>query len=124
LNVLERISWPNCEPLYVTNTSHCKQETFIYEYPLHWVLLPTKDIQLIGSILLKHGRHFDHWNQPLNTCIHVCYLNCHEAGLCCCLVIHIGNLICPLQLFYFHLWPTYYWWLSYKSHMVSFPRRW
>jgi hypothetical protein len=35
---------------------------------------------------------------------------CHEAGLCCYLVVHIGNLLRPLQLFYFHLWPTH--WLS------------
>jgi hypothetical protein len=34
----------------------------------------------------------------------VCYLDCHEAGLCCYLVIHIENLLRPLQLFYFHLW--------------------
>jgi hypothetical protein len=40
----------------------------------------------------------------------VCYLDCHEAGLCCYLVIHIENLLRPLQLFYFHLWPAY--WLS------------
>jgi hypothetical protein len=40
----------------------------------------------------------------------VCYLDCHEAGLCCYLVIHIENLLRPLQLFYFHLWPIY--WLS------------
>jgi hypothetical protein len=33
----------------------------------------------------------------------MCYLDCHEAGLCCYLVIHIGNLLCPLQPFYFHL---------------------
>jgi hypothetical protein len=37
-----RISRPSCELLYATNTSHGKQETFIYECPLHWVLLPTK----------------------------------------------------------------------------------
>jgi hypothetical protein len=39
---LERISLPSCEPLYATNTSNCKEETFLYEYPLHWVLLSTK----------------------------------------------------------------------------------
>jgi hypothetical protein len=39
-----------------------------------------------------------------------CYLDCHEAGLCCYLVIHIENLLLPLLLFYFHLWPLY--WLS------------
>jgi hypothetical protein len=34
---------PSCEPLYATNTSHRKQQTFRYEYPLHWVMLPTKN---------------------------------------------------------------------------------
>jgi hypothetical protein len=32
---LDRISQPSCEPFYAINTSHCKQETFIYECPLH-----------------------------------------------------------------------------------------
>jgi hypothetical protein len=40
----------------------------------------------------------------------VCYLSSHEAGLCCCLVMHMENLLRQLQLFYFHLWPMY--WLS------------
>jgi hypothetical protein len=45
-NFLERISRPSCELLYATNTSHCKQETFIYKYLLHWVFsLPTKCAQ-------------------------------------------------------------------------------
>jgi hypothetical protein len=39
----------------------------------------------------------------------VCYLDCNEAGLCY-LMIHIENLLRPLQLFHFHLWPIY--WLS------------
>jgi hypothetical protein len=42
----------------------------------------------LASTLLKHGRHFDYWNQPLNMCMRICYLDCHEAGLCCYLVIH------------------------------------
>jgi hypothetical protein len=29
------ISRPNCEPLYATNTSNHKQETFFYEYTSH-----------------------------------------------------------------------------------------
>jgi hypothetical protein len=33
-NILERISRPSCQLLYVTNTSHHKQEIFLYEYPL------------------------------------------------------------------------------------------
>jgi hypothetical protein len=60
---------------------------------------------LFCSTLLKHGRHFDYWNQRLNTCKCVCYLDFHEAGLCCYLVIHVENLLHLLQLFYFHLWP-------------------
>jgi hypothetical protein len=65
---------------------------------------------LFGSSLLNDGRHFDYWNQPLNLRIRVCCLDCHEAGLCCYVVIHIETLLRPLQLFYFHLWPIY--WLS------------
>jgi hypothetical protein len=42
-DVTERISWSSCEPLYATNSSHPKQETFLYEYPLHQVLLPTEN---------------------------------------------------------------------------------
>jgi hypothetical protein len=52
-----------------------------------------------GITLLKHGCHFDYWNQPLNMCMHVCYQ-----------MIHIENLLCALQLFYFNLWHIY--WLS------------
>jgi hypothetical protein len=115
--VLERISRPSCESLYATNTSHHKQETFLYEYLLQWILLPTKKAHnrtpLFGSTLLKHGRHFVYWKQSLNMRVRVCCLDCHEAGLCCYLAIHIENLLHPLQLFYFHLWPIY--WLSVVS---------
>jgi hypothetical protein len=40
----------------------------------------------------------------------ICYPDCHEAGLCCYLVVRKESLLRPLQLFYFHLWPIY--WLS------------
>jgi hypothetical protein len=69
-----------------------------------------KSTLLFDCTLLKHGRHFDHWNQPLNMRMRVCYLDCHEARLCCYLIIHIEKLLHPLLLFYFHLWPIY--WLS------------
>jgi hypothetical protein len=58
---------------------------------------------LFCSTFLKHGRHFDYWNKPLNLRMRVCYLYCHEDGLCCYLVIYTENLLGPLQLFYFHL---------------------
>jgi hypothetical protein len=61
-----------------------------------------------GSLLLKHCGHFASWNQPLNMCIRVCYLNCYETRLYCYLVIHIENLLHQLHLFYFHLWPIYW----------------
>jgi hypothetical protein len=52
---------PSCEPLYKTNTSHCKEEKFLYRHPLHLVILPTKRHNrtlFFGSIHLKHGHHF------------------------------------------------------------------
>jgi hypothetical protein len=82
--------------LYSTSTSRRKQETFIYAYPLNWVLLPNKTYTrtlLFGS---KYSRHFDCWNQPLNMNMRVCYLDRHEAGLCCYLVIHCFTSICDL----------------------------
>jgi hypothetical protein len=63
---------------------------------------------LFGSTPFKHCCHFDYWNQPLN--MPICYQDCHETGLCCCLVIHIKNVLHPLQLLYLHLWSIY--WLS------------
>jgi hypothetical protein len=65
---------------------------------------------LFDSTLPKHGRQLDYWTQPLNFNMSVCYLDCHEAGLCCNLVIDTQTLLHPLQLSYFHLWPIY--WLS------------
>jgi hypothetical protein len=68
---------------------------------------------LFKSTPLMHGRHFAYWNQPLYMRMHICYLDCLEAELCCYLVIHTENLSRPLQLFYSHLWPIY--WLSLVS---------
>jgi hypothetical protein len=78
--------WTNYEPLYVKNTSHSKQETFLYEYPLHWVLLPTRNAQQNATILTTES--------SLWTCTCTsCYLDCHAAGLCCYLSICIENLL-------------------------------
>jgi hypothetical protein len=117
-NVLERISRPSYEPIFATNTSHRKHEIFIYEYPLHQSFCPQKThkkILLFCSTLLKLGHHFHYWNQPLNIRMRICYLAYHEAGLCCHLVIHIGNLLLPLQIFYFHLRPIY--WLFFVFYL-------
>jgi hypothetical protein len=117
------VSRHSCEPLRATNTSGRKQETFLYEYRLHGVFLPQlmhNRTPLFGSTILKHGHLFDYWNQPQNVRLRSCYLDCHEAGLCCYLVIHIETLLCPLQLFYFHLLPIY--WLS-LVYVISHYRR-
>jgi hypothetical protein len=50
----------------------------------------------LGSMLLEHGHQFYYWNQPLIICMRVCYLDHHEAGLCCYTVMNIKNLLHPL----------------------------
>jgi hypothetical protein len=34
---------------------------------------------LFGNTLLSHSRNFHCWNQPLNMCLRVFYLECHEG---------------------------------------------
>jgi hypothetical protein len=63
-----------------------------------------------GITLLKYGRHFDYRNQPLNVRMRARYLYCNEIVMPCHLVIHTEDLLHPLELFYFYLWPIY--WLS------------
>jgi hypothetical protein len=43
------------EVLYSTNTSHRKQKTFLYEYPLHRVLFPTKKRTTECCFLVVHS---------------------------------------------------------------------
>jgi hypothetical protein len=136
-NVLERIPRSSCELLYATNISHRKQETFLCEYPFAHKKTHNRAL-LFGSTLLRHSRHFYYWNQPLIRRMRVCYPDFHEGRLCCYLVILIGNLLHPLQLFHFHFWPTYWlslavsnglqasdvrplpdWWLQIWLHTVS-----
>jgi hypothetical protein len=96
---------------YPANTSTLNR--ILCDCTLYWDLLPIKSHNrtlLLGITLLKHGLHFNYSNQHLNVRMRLCYLNCHEVGLCCYLVIHIENLLHPFQLFYFHLCPIY--WLS------------
>jgi hypothetical protein len=40
--------------------------------------------------------------------------------LCCYLVIHTENLLHPIHMFYFHLWPTY--WLSFIYIIAYYTR--
>jgi hypothetical protein len=43
---------------------------------------------LIGIILLKQCRQFGYRKQPLNLRMRACYLDSHENGLRCYLVVH------------------------------------
>jgi hypothetical protein len=52
----------------------------------------------------------------------VCYLDYHEAGLYCHLVIHIENLLRPLQLFHFHSWPIYGLFVQWTSRWTAFDK--
>jgi hypothetical protein len=112
-NVLERISRPSREPLYATNTSNREQEIFLYGYTLHRVFAHKESTtEFCSSVVYTSSAvailttETIHWTCACASA----NLDCHEAGLCCYLVIHIENLLCPLQLYYFHLWPVY--WLS------------
>jgi hypothetical protein len=104
----------DCVALCATNNSHRKQETFLYEYLLHLVLLPIKNAQPNSFSAVIHTSstinilttHISLWTCACESA----KLDCHEAGLCCYLVVHIENLQRTLQLFYYHLWSIY--WLS------------
>jgi hypothetical protein len=89
------------QPLYETYTSRISL----------WISFCLEETHnrtlLFGSTPLKHGRHCDYWNQPQNMRMRIWYLEYHETGLRCYLVIHIEKLLRPLQLFYFHLWSNY-----------------
>jgi hypothetical protein len=77
---IEGISQPSCETFYTTNTSHHKQETYLYEYPCIELFCSQKSLNrtlLFGSKLHKDSCHVDYWNQPLNLGMCICYLVIH-----------------------------------------------
>jgi hypothetical protein len=47
----------------------------------------------------------------------VCYLDCHEAGMCCYLLTLIDNLIRPLELFYLRMRPIH--WRSLELRLAE-----
>jgi hypothetical protein len=81
---------------------HRKQKHFFINISCMESFCPQENAQQNAALryyTLKHGCHFEYWNGPLNMYMRACYLDCHEAKLCCSLVIHIENLLRPLQLF-------------------------
>jgi hypothetical protein len=100
------VSRPSCEPTWETLPT-VNRKYFVRNILCIESFCPQKmhNRTLLFCDILKHGRHFDYWNQPLNMRISICYLDYHETGLCCYLVMHIENLLRPLQLFYLNLCP-------------------
>jgi hypothetical protein len=115
---LERISLTSCEWLYATNTSHRKQETFFMTILcIECFFRQTKDTTKRCSsvvhaqaqlpfLLLKPA------SEHLNIRMRVCYLDCQEAGLCCYLVIHIGNPITSITTVL----------LPFVTYLLTLPR--
>jgi hypothetical protein len=106
-NVSQRISRPSydrftLETLPIVNREHFLLISFLL-CPFSTKKKTHKRTFLFGSIHLDHSRNFDYRNYPLNMRMRVCYLDCHELGLFCYLVIHTEDLLRPLQLFYFQL---------------------
>jgi hypothetical protein len=112
IEVAFHVSCPSCEPLYATNLSHRKQEYFFMNILcIESFTQKTRIRERCSSVVHASSTvEILTYETSLWTCARVCYLNCHETGLYYYLMIHIGNLLHLLQLFYFHLWPTY--WLS------------
>jgi hypothetical protein len=76
--------------LPAVNRKHLFMHRFCIEY-----FLPQETqnrTSIFGSILLKHCHYFDYWKQSLKMSMLVCYLDCHEAGLCCYLVIPVHKI--------------------------------
>jgi hypothetical protein len=121
LTVVWANSGPPFQPLrHQRNICHpvvnrLNRKTFLTNISCTESLCPQKrTTERYSSVVhFNHGRRFDYWNKPLNMRMRVCYLYCCEGGLCCYLVIQTENVLRPLQLFYFHLWPTY--WLALVS---------
>jgi hypothetical protein len=60
--VFQRICWPSCDPVYATNTSQRKQETYLYDTffaTSPFVHRKTHNGRLLfGNTHLNQGRHF------------------------------------------------------------------
>jgi hypothetical protein len=95
-NVLERISWRSSVPLHATNTSPVNKKKFF----MHILCIEYFCLQITRNRTLLFG----------NTTIAILTTKTSLPRLCCYLVIHIENILHPLQLLYLHLQIIY--WLS------------
>jgi hypothetical protein len=108
------VSRPSCEPLYMANTSLHKQETFLFEYPLHWVLTPTKNVQQNAALrwyILQAWSLF--WlMKPASEHAHVRLLPRMSWSWTVLLPIDTHRKPITSITAYFHLWHIY--WLSLR----------
>jgi hypothetical protein len=86
--VVNRFTW---QTLPTVNTKHFFMNILCIESSAH------NRTMLFCSNNLKHGNHFFYWNQPLNMRTRVCYLDCHEARLCCYFVIRKSKKSIPVR---------------------------
>jgi hypothetical protein len=85
-------TWQNfsasCEPLYATNSFHCKQELFLYEYRLHWVPLPT------------NKRTTERWSSVVHSSSTVAILTTETSLWTCVCIPRLSgswNLVLPID---------------------------
>jgi hypothetical protein len=87
--VANRFTW---QKLHTVNKKHFFMNIFCIESFCPW---KTHNITVLFGSTLKHGPHFDYWNQNVNMRMPVCYLQFHETGLCYYLLIHTEKLLRP-----------------------------
>jgi hypothetical protein len=85
-------------------------QTLLCEYPLHRIPFADKKrtTERCSSVVNSSSTSSFWILKPASEHVHVHLVTRLLRN--CYLVIHMKNPLCPLQLFYFHLWPIY--WLA------------
>jgi hypothetical protein len=63
------------QTLPTVNRKHFINKIWIKSFCLQ----KTHNRTVLFDSTLKHGHHLNYWNQPLNMCMRVCYLGCHDT---------------------------------------------
>jgi hypothetical protein len=120
-NVLQRISGPFPETftrptLPAVNIKHFFMSILCIE---SFIQKKTKNAEHRYSVVYPSStvEHFHHWNRPVIMPMRVCYLDPHEAGLCCYLVrksvTSITSVILPFLTYLLTL-PCIWWVTAWK----------
>jgi hypothetical protein len=97
------------EPVYATNTSHCKREKFIYEYPLYWVILCTekRTTECCSSVVYSSSM-VNLSSETRSEHAHACQLpRLSWSWIVLLPSDKYRKLITSITAVYFHLWPIY-----------------